>query len=202
MDVFGIYERGSMMNHKNRETKITYFLIASMIIIFFLEFVFPLEEIGDFVPENAFSRPWTFITSIFLHADFTHIFFNMFALFMFGPYLEGITDKKTYLAIFFISGIIGNIGYMITAPDSSTPGLGASGAIYGILGSLAVLRPRMLVFIGGIPMPMIFAAFFWAMIEFFGLFTPGDIAHGAHLGGLFFGILYGFLIRSRRTESF
>lgn len=182
--------------------KITYFLILLMTVIFLLEFVLPLEDLGDFVPENAFSMPWTFVTSIFLHADFLHIFFNMFALLIFGTYLERIVDVKTYLMIFFIAGIIGNIGYMITAPDSSTPGLGASGAIYGIMGTLAVLRPTAIVYTGYVPMPMILAAFLWAVTEFFGLFAPGDIAHGAHLGGLFFGLLCGVFIRSREKKNY
>jgi membrane associated rhomboid family serine protease len=51
-------------------------------------------------------------------------------------------------------------------------------------------------------MPMIFAAFVWVLIEFFGLSSPGNIAHGAHLGGLFFGLLCGYLIHSREKKLF
>jgi len=191
-----------MQYYQKRQRSITLLLILAMVIIFSLEFVLPLEDWGSFVPENVFARPWTIVTSIFLHDSsyFPHIFFNMFALFIFGTHLEKIVDEKTYLMIFFVSGIIGNIGYMVTAPGSNIPGLGASGAIYGIMGTFAILRPSTIVFIGGMAMPMIFAAFFWTITEFSGLFTPGTIAHGAHLGGLFFGIFYGFLLRSREKE--
>jgi len=189
-----------MRYSQKRQRSITLILILTMVIVFSLEFVLPLEDWGSFVPENVFTKPWTIITSIFLHADISHIFFNMFALFIFGTQLEKIIDEKTYLMIFFVSGIIGNIGYMITAPGSNIPGLGASGAIYGIMGTFAILRPTTIVFIGGMPMPMIFAAFFWTITEFSGLFVPGNIAHGAHLGGLFFGMLYGVLLRSREKD--
>ena len=182
---------------------ITTTLIILNVIIYLFEFPLPLIDHFSFVPAHAFSEPWTFVTSMFLHDNTSpaHIFFNMFALLMFGSYLEDIISKRSYLLIYFLAGIVGNFGYIITAPSALTPGIGASGAIYGILGSLAVLAPGARVFVMGIPMPMIFAAFFWFLIEFFGLFAPSDIAHGAHLGGLFVGILFAFYIRRTWKSS-
>ena len=178
----------------------TFVLIAVCVVVFILQQITPLEVYTYFVPAYAFSRPWTFVTSIFLHADFSHIFFNMFALLIFGIFLESKVSGKTFLIIFFLSGIIGNFGYMLTALGSTTPGLGASGAIYGILGTLAVIAPLATVFIGFFPMPMIFAAFVWGITEFLGLFAPGYIAHGAHLAGLFVGIAFGFYLRTQRRK--
>jgi hypothetical protein len=176
---------------------ITLSLLAINTFVFILELIYPIENYFSFVPAHALAEPWTFVTAMFLHADFTHLFFNMFALFMFGIYLENKIDKKTYLIIYFVSGIFGNIGYMLTAPDATIPGLGASGAIFGIMGTLAVLAPTAIIYLYGVPMPMLIAAFFWALTEFLGVFVPSGIAHGAHLGGLFFGIFCGMYLRSR-----
>jgi membrane associated rhomboid family serine protease len=119
----------------------------------------------------------------------------MIALLIFGNYLESKVSESKFLLIFFVSGILGNVGYMITAPSVTTPGLGASGAIYGIMGVVAILEPYATVYMSYIPMPMIMAAAVWTATEFFGMFSPGSIAHGAHLGGLFFGIVYGIYLR-------
>jgi membrane associated rhomboid family serine protease len=124
----------------------------------------------------------------------------MFALFIFGTFLERKIRERDFLLIYFIAGIIGNIGYMLTAPTMATPGLGASGAIYGIMGALAILYPTATVYVFYIPMPMIIAAFVWGATEFLGLFAPGSIAHGAHIGGLFIGILYGFYLRRQSQQ--
>ncbi len=158
-------------------------------------------QLFAFTPALALERPWTFVTSIFLHADFSHIFFNMFALFMFGIVLENKIGSKHFIIIFFLSGIIGSVGYMITASNPTIPAIGASGAIYGILGTLAVVMPLMIVWVVGIPMPMIVAAVIWIALEVFGMFSPSQIAHSAHLGGVVVGIIYGIYLRmSERRE--
>lgn len=190
-------------NRNDGRPIITLSLIAINVIIFIFEFIFPLVENFSFVPAYALSEPWTFVTSMFLHDNtgISHIFFNMFALFMFGTYLESRITKKHYLLIYFLSGIIGNIGYMITAPSATTPGIGASGAIYGVMGTLAIIMPRATVYVSGIPMPMIAAAFLWGILEFFGVFVPtGNIAYGAHVGGLISGIVSGLYLRSLKRR--
>ncbi len=148
-----------------------------------------------FVPALLLKRPWTLFTSIFLHADISHLLFNMFALFIFGSYLERIIPQKDFLMLFLLSGIIGNIGYMVTTFDPSIPAVGASGGIYGIIGGLATIRPFAIVYINFVPLPMILAATFWGISEFLGLFTPSYIARGAHLFGLLSGIIYALGIR-------
>ena len=139
-----------------------------------------------------------FLTSIFLHANLQHLFFNMFALFLFGIYLERMVGRRTFVLVFFISGILGNVGYMITAPNPFTPAIGASGAVYGLIGALAVLAPFKIVFAFGLlPMPMIIAAVLYGFFDFAGLFSTSGIAHGAHLGGMFVGAALGFYLRNR-----
>ncbi len=179
---------------------LTFFGIA--VVVFFLQNMeFFNWRLFAFTPELAFEMPWTFVTSIFLHADIAHLFFNMFAMIMFGLALESRIGSNKFLVIFFASGILGSIGYMLTSTDPSIPAVGMSGAIFGIMGTLAILMPTTMVFIGGFfPMPMIFAVVFWGISEFLGLFVPSGIARGAHLGGLLIGVLYGFYLRMQESK--
>lgn len=181
----------------------TFILIGTIIVVFILQLTSKFWLYFSFIPVYAISRPWTFVTAIFLHADFSHLFFNMFALFIFGVYLESRIRQRDFLLIFFLSGIVGNLGYMVTSFNPTIPGIGASGAVYGIIGILAVLEPFTPIYIWYAPVPMIFAAILWGITEFLGLFVPSGIAHGSHLGGLFFGILYGLYIRreSKKVEK-
>lgn len=179
---------------------LTIYLICFITFVFILQQFLPMEEYGDFIPAEAFERPWTFVTSIFLHADIEHIFFNMFALFIFGTFLETKIDARDYILIFLISGIFGNVAYLFIASDPTIPGLGASGAIYGIMGCLAVLAPTAIVYFLSVPMPMFLAAIIWAVTEFAGIFVPSDIGHAAHFAGLIIGVIYGFYIKRYQKE--
>lgn len=180
--------------------RITFGLIAACVVVFIIQQFVDLNQFA-FTPATAFQQPWTFVTAIFLHANVSHIFFNMFALFIFGIYFESMVSERNYLALFFLSGILGSIGYMFTAADSTIPAIGASGAIYGIIGALAAMRPTAIIYLGFLPLPMILAAVFYALTEFLGLFGPSSIAHGAHLFGLFFGVAYGLHLRHRQGKA-
>jgi len=154
----------------------------------------------DFVltSSEVLSKPWTLITYIFLHAGFDHLFYNMFALAIFGLMLEKIIGGKKFLIIFLVSGIAAGIGSVIFYSSS----IGASGAIYGIMGALVVLRPRSPVFIGFIaPVPMILAVILWAGGDLVGLFAPSEnVAYAAHLFGLAFGLICGLYLKKDYGE--
>jgi hypothetical protein len=151
-----------------------------------------------FLPAFAFQYPWMFVTSIFLHASIEHILFNMIALFFFGTYLERMVGPRLFLLVFFLAGIVGNFGYMLTTWGSIVPAIGASGAIYGVIGMLAVLTPMTMVYVYFIvPMPMVVFAALYALLDFIGLFVPSDVAHGAHIAGLAVGIAFALILRSR-----
>lgn len=171
------------------------YLLGSIAVVFFIQlFVKGFTEAFLLVPSLLASQPWTLITSMFLHGGFAHLFFNGFALYMFGPYLEQIIGSKKFLGLYFASGIVAGLAYASTyflhiIPD--IPALGASGAIFGILGAIAVLRPNLqILMLGFIPMSMKQAAVFWVVLEFIGTFNiASGVASAAHLGGLVFGFL-------------
>ena len=86
---------------------------------------------------------WTLVTSMFSHVMFFHIFANMFSLFFIGNFLEKIIGKKRFLAVYLISGFVGGIFFVLSGLifNNNIPGVGASGAIFGLIGILAVLVP-------------------------------------------------------------
>jgi len=136
------------------------------------------------------TEPWRIITCMFLHANTEHLMFNMFALFVFGNQLERRIGGGAFLFIYFMSGLLGSIGFMFFSEPWESA-LGASGAIYGIIGALVVVAPRMIVYFFGLfPLPMAAAGIVYALIELFGFGAADNIAHSAHLLGLAGGYLF------------
>ncbi len=174
-------------------------LAAITVAIFVLQIIFPaITDSFSLVSAEAFARPWTILTSIFLHGGLEHIMYNMFALVLFGLILEEIIGAKRFLILYFSAGILASLA---TIPFYQAS-LGASGAIFGILGALAILRPKMVVWINFIPVPMFLAIFVWAAIDLFGILFPSNIANSAHLAGLFLGVIYGLYLRGSFGEKF
>jgi membrane associated rhomboid family serine protease len=196
-----IVRRTRRRKKRKRTPSWTFMLITTCVLIFFLEYLVPLSREFAFKPIDAISEPWVWVTSIFLHADFNHLLFNMIALFMFGNYLESRVNERQFLTIFIAAGLFGNLAYYLTNPLGTISALGASGAVYGIMGMLAILYPGLVVyFFGFAPVPMIFAAFLWFVMEFSGMFTPSNIAHQAHLAGLVAGMVYGLYVRRTKRK--
>ncbi len=172
-------------------------ILVLLVVVYLIQMLFPgFTPLFWFNPAAVATQPWGFFTSIFLHSthDIRHLFFNGFALLMFGPFLEQRIGSRKFLELFLAAGIVGSVFYyafVALGVTPSLPALGASGAIYGILGALAVLMPNMIVFMMFVPMPMRYAALVWVAIEFLGTFNPASgIASAAHLGGLFLGFAY------------
>lgn len=166
--------------------------------VFFLQALFePLTDQLVLVSADVASHPWTLVTSMFAHADFNHLFYNMFALFLFGTILEQMIGGKKFLLIYFSAGLLGSLATLPLYAAS----LGASGAIFGVMGAVAVLRPRMVVYVSYVPMPMILAAFVWAAMDLIGLFVPSGVANAAHLAGLGLGIMAGLYLKKAYGEA-
>jgi membrane associated rhomboid family serine protease len=139
-------------------------------------------------------QPWTIISSVFVHGGFAHIIFNMISLYFLGSFMLRAAGERSFLAVFFLGGLAGNILFVLLAPFSI--GIGASGAIFAIGGSLAVLLPRVPVYIFFIPIPM--PLWVAILIFFFLSFFFSGIAWQAHLGGLLLGLIAGLILRRRR----
>lgn len=142
---------------------------------------------------NFFHKPWMIVTAIFLHAGLWHIFFNMFALLIFGPLCEQKIGSKKFLFLYLAGGIFANIVGLFFYNYA----LGASGAIMAMLGALIILMPRLVVLIWGIiPLPLWAAGILWFILD---LFTTMDatsnIGGAVHIAGMTFGLLFGLYIK-------
>ena len=172
-------------------------LTGLLVVVFILQLIFPtITELFRLESVDVFSRPWILITSIFLHGSLGHLLLNGFALALFGSILENIIGSKKFLFVYFISGLVASI----FASFFYNAALGASGAIFGVLGMLTVLRPTMTVWVSYLPMPMWVAAIVWAAQDILGVFIPDNIANLAHLGGLGVGIVIGFFYKEKKVN--
>ena len=144
---------------------------------------------------TPFFKPVQMITHMFNHGNMSHLFFNMLALFFFGPSVEDIWGPKKFLLYYFICGVGSMVLHMLIG--SNSPVLGASGAISGVLVAFAFLYPdrQVMLLIPPIPMKAKYLVIGILAIDlYFGLSHQyTGIAHFAHLGGALFGavaILY------------
>ncbi len=146
------------------------------------------------IPIIIADKPWTIITSIFLHGNLWHIFANMITLYFFGRYLCVLLGGGKFLAVFFIGGILGNALYVVLGEPFSVA-IGASGAVFALGGVLAVMRPKLRVFVFPIPVPIPL----WVAVIGGSLVISAfpSVAWQAHLGGLVFGLAIGYFFRKR-----
>lgn len=152
---------------------------------------------------------WTFLTSMFMHdpSGLGHLFVNMISLIFLGGFLEKLIGKKRFIWLYMASGLFAGLLFVAfsayTGSDLNISAVGASGAIFGLGGLLAVLTPRLPVLVFFIiPMPMwaaIIALFLilWAISFTFG--TP--IGNVAHFGGLLVGLAYGFYLKAKYPQK-
>jgi membrane associated rhomboid family serine protease len=156
----------------------------------------------------------TIVTSMFLHGGFLHIIFNMLFLFVFGPEIEYLCGHLRFLVFYFVAGIAGGIAQIAIDPSSHIPGIGASGAIAGVLGAYLVNFPtasiNTIVPIGCFPLflrlPAILVIGVWAVVQFMNGFSSlsthiadqqGGTAYFAHIGGFSAGVILIALFKRR-----
>jgi membrane associated rhomboid family serine protease len=142
---------------------------------------------------------WQLLTYGFLHATIMHIFFNMFALWMFGRFVESVWGWRRFL-FFYLVCVIGSgvtqlgVLALFTDPGGGLfPTIGASGGIFGVLLAFGMMFPeeRIMLIIPPIPMKAKYFVIGYAVLELvLGVTgTEAGVAHFAHLGGLFFGLM-------------
>ena len=207
----------------------SYFPIMTVLLILVNCFVFALEVF--FVREDY----WTFfmkyaltptlvlavqgagalsnITAMFLHGGLDHLLGNMLALWVFGRRVEDACGPWRFLTFYLFAGTLANVFFILVQYDSIIPGIGASGAIFGLMGAYLVLYPggriRTLVLFAPLPLwPRVRAL--WIVLYFFGIqIIPAirilrreadySINHWAHLGGFFAAI---FILLFLRPEAY
>jgi len=174
-----------------KNSKLTWSLIIFNVICFII-FIIPIGEnyLSFFVQINYKIindfEVWRLFTAMFLHSDIMHLFSNMFGLLLFGALIEKNFSKTEFLSIYFISGLVGNLFSLFLLPLFSIS-LGASGAIFGLLGASFVLiafeNPSLLI------LSLVYVMFFLTSS-----FVPGINAF-AHIFGLIGGIALAYLFR-------
>ena len=153
------------------------------------------------------------VTAMFLHGGLSHLLGNMLALWVFGRRVEDACGPWRFLAFYLLAGTSAHILFAIVLHDSIIPGIGASGAIFGVMGAYLLLYPggriRTLVFLSFVPLwPRIRA--FWIVLYFLGIqIVPAvqtlmrqedySVNHWAHLGGFFSAV---FILLFIRPEAY
>jgi len=203
-----------------RKYSITHWLIIVNVVVFVLAFllmrIIGVETVFNFLalqPLAFFSgEVWQLITSMFMHGNFTHLFVNMISLFFIGSFIEKLVGRKRFFWLYMLSGIFAGLLFVTLAyyfgngvlgvrafGNAETLAVGASGAIFALGGLLAILTPKLRVYVFFvIPMQM------WiAMTVLLGGFWIASISWGlpientAHFGGLLAGVGYGIYLRRK-----
>ena len=147
---------------------------------------------------------WTFLSSMFMHGGIFHLFVNMVSLFFVGSLIERILGKKRYFWFYIVSGLFAGVLFVLSPfvfpSDWGTYAVGASGALFGLVGLLMVLTPNLKVYMMFIPIPikMKYAAP-GMLIVLWIISVAGSVPIGnvAHFGGLIAGLIYGFILRNK-----
>ena len=213
---------------RNIPTAVKNIIIINILVMIMMSLneTFMLEKFALFYPTSPFFHWWQPVTHMFLHGGFGHLFFNMYALFIFGSVLERVWGVKKFLLFYFVTGIgaaavhigvqwIQMQAYMNAAAEGGmaaiqaihalkmTPTVGASGAIYGVLMGYAMLYPDSVLTLIFPPISLKakwFVLIFAAIELALGVFgTRAGIAHFAHLGGLIFGFILMMHWKRRHT---
>ena len=189
---------------------VTYTLIGINILIYLLQLIpglnvtsallySPYYSLGEYAAAGAPYEPWRMITAMFAHSptSFLHILFNMFTLWMFGQVLESILGRARFITLYMIAGLAGSLGVLyfdLALGLQFSSVVGASGAIFGLMGAyLVILRhlgsnsTGLLVLVG---------------INVVLGFLPGsNLSWQAHVGGLIGGIIVGLIYTRTRSRE-
>ena len=141
--------------------------------------------------QTGLFRPWQLLTYGFLHGNWLHIFFNMFAVFMFGSAVEQLFGARRYLIYYLVCMVGAALMQLIVVSAANLPPapvVGASGAVFGLLLAYGMAYPRRELIIFPIPVPIqawLAVTIYGALELYLGVTgTASGIAHFAHLGGM------------------
>jgi membrane associated rhomboid family serine protease len=180
---------------------VTKILLVTNLLVFLVDMVTGHQRVIGImalasIHTGAF-QPYQLITHMFAHGNFTHLFFNMFGVWMFGRAIEMRIGSKRYFTLYFLSGLgAAGLQLLIYYLHADIAGMvGASGALFGILAAFALYFPNIPLMLIFFPVPIkakYFVAIYAAIELFSGITTIGggsQIAHFAHLGGAIVGFI-------------
>ncbi len=136
--------------------------------------------------------PWQLITYSFLHGDFMHLLFNMFALWMFGVQIENTWGSRRFAVFFFVCVVGAALSQMVVSYGDPIPTVGASGGVFGILLAFGMMFPQQPIYLYFLfPIKAKWFVIGYGLIELWAgvTGTQAGVAHFAHLGGMLFGFL-------------
>ncbi len=149
-----------------------------------------VEQVGQF---NAYVIErgwyWQLLTSMFVHVDFVHLFLNMLFLLIFGIRAEELFSRDEFFAIYFVSGLFGNLLTLLM--PIWTRSAGASGAIFGMFGACVIYLRKIM---GGSVIGALILAFYFLLLSY----SSPNINLYAHLGGLVAGLMIGYVLAENR----
>jgi uncharacterized protein len=217
---FRVYRAGVKSPSFFRKYSVTVWLIIVNVIVFILAFLFMLsigaEKVFSLLAlqANLFfqGQVWQLFTSMFMHANFTHLFVNMVSLFFLGSFIEKLIGRKRFFWLYMFSGLFAGFLFVVLAYFFGVTDLGirifgspeifavgASGAIFALAGLLAVLTPRLKVYVFfKIPMQMWIASLVLMFVLWAASIGAGlPFGNTAHLGGLLVGAGYAFYLKKK-----
>lgn len=207
----GINEKTEMENKtyenifKEKKIIVTNILIALNVIIFLVLYalsgtnldVYALLNFGGlFTPYVVRGEIWRLITSGFLHGGIIHLLFNMYSLYLIGTQVENFIGKWKYITIYFVSMI--SAGLLSCVINTNIVSVGASGAIFGLLGALLYFGYHYRLYLGSVLKNQIIPVILINLM--FGFMTPG-VDNAAHIGGLIGGLLTAMALGVQKTED-
>ena len=211
---------------------VTYVFLALNVLVWLYEVLLPQDQLDQFIltygfiparivetiSSGAFAPAVliTLLTSTFIHGGWFHIIGNMLYLHIFGNNVEDSMGHARFVVFYLLIGVLANFGQVLVSPDSTVPGIGASGAIAGVLGAYLVLHPRagvlvlvpIIFFIQLFTLPAVVVLGFWFVLQLFqgttalfaGVAGAGGVAFWVHIAGFAFGAALIYLFRDPRIE--
>jgi membrane associated rhomboid family serine protease len=175
---------------------VSYTLIGINVLVYLLQWLTggAVYQALAYYPPFTADEPWRMLTSAFMHSptSILHILFNMYSLFIFGPIIENLVGRWRFLALYLLAAFGGSVAVLLLAPNSVV--VGASGAIFGLLGAFFVIQRRL----GGNNMQLLIVIGLNLVIGF----VVPNVAWQAHLGGLVVGAgVAAIYLATRRREQ-
>lgn len=193
---------------KQKKIIVTYAIMTICVVLFFLTYIFGEGSLDSYTlfkfgavysPAIKLGEIWRLVTGTFLHAGIIHLFTNMYSLYLIGTQLENFVGKKKFVLIYLVSAISGSL---MSSVFSEAISVGASGAIFGLLGSMLYFGYHYRLYLGNVLKTQIVPVI---LLNLFLGFTLSGIDNAAHIGGLIGGYLatmaVGITGKSTKSDS-